>query len=69
MSLDPLIAPHVKAQCDPVKLFSGSAPALEQNNQTCGPYRDMGGRFGNTFLVHAISEGGVSLYEKMGWAF
>ena len=34
-------------------------PASPETKQPGGPFRDMGGRFGNTCLVHAKSEGGV----------
>ena len=37
------------------------------NKTTSGPYRDMGGRLGNTCLVHAKSEGGV--IGKIGVGF
>ena len=52
----PLLSPlayHIKAQ-----------NAHPDTKQPGGPYRDMGGRFGNTWLGHAKSEGGR--YRKDG---
>ena len=41
--------------------------AHPETKQPGGPYRDMGGRFGNTCLVHADAEGGV--IGKIGVGF
>ena len=41
--------------------------AHPETKQLYGPYRDMGGRFGNTCLVHAKSEGAV--IGKIGVGF
>ena len=41
--------------------------AHPKTKQTDGPYRDMGGRFGNTYLVHTKSEGGVLEKNVLGF--